>query len=103
MTDRKLIYAALAAVLVCSVAFLGCPTAEEMADDVIQPTPTTPEVTPPEEDTPEDTPDDTETTTEQGTGPRGGTTPPDGEQEEDAEDAEEPDDGGFGADPNVDP
>ena len=58
MTDKKLIYAALAAVLICSVAFLGCPTAEEMVDDVVQPvTPPTPEVTPTMEDTEEDTSD----------------------------------------------
>ena len=69
MTEKKWIYAALAAVLVCSVAFLGCPTGEEMVGDVMKP-PTTPPVeeppTPPVETTPteEDTTEDEEDSTE---------------------------------------
>ena len=41
---------ALVAVLLCCVAFIGCPTAEEMADDAVQPM--TPAVPPPPEDSP---------------------------------------------------
>ena len=65
---------ALIAILICSVAFLGCPTAEEMVDDVMQPTtPTTPEIpTPPAETITPETPEPPET----GTPPPSSDTPP---------------------------
>ena len=52
MNKKKLVYATLAAVLICSVAFLGCPTAEEVADDVITTTPN------PEDEAPPTNPED---------------------------------------------
>ena len=60
MNQKKLVYATLVAVFICSVVFLGCPTAEEMADDVITPSDGTPPP-PPEEDTPPPPPPEEDT------------------------------------------
>lgn len=37
MKHTKWIYAVMFAALVCCIVFIGCPTAEEIADDVIHP------------------------------------------------------------------
>ena len=106
MNNAKFIYRttlmssmALIGVFIYCVAFMGCDTAQNMTNEVMQPT--TPATPPAEETTPpaEETTPSGEDPTEPGTVGRGGGTTTD----DSTEDSDDSPAGGFDADPNVDP